>query len=646
MGTPTDIFGTIFLLVEEPMVIHTCLFTFLVFCSHGHAIFAQNAVSKGLSEDQAIAQALWLFVVPDTENTRTVDEAFEDAVEAFPRSAKIAFWQGRCKLYTRDTSGFWRDMSSAAETLSAPAALKTDIISPALQLKLRHAAEAIRKQIRRRTKEQTAASDNVAFEASLLKAITMEPTMIPAWAGLLESNDKSIAIAAADAWASVEVDNALPLYAKAAILTRDRRRDDPIDIAAIDALELGNTRPACRACDEPWPVDFSLTFPDDMPEAAAHLAGKPVTPDMLRKLAKTELSRVDALMLGNWGSGSEIHALGMLIAGQSHRLSPNDEVRYLRAFAGVDVHMIQSNRLSFTLACGRSNVFERLETMAVLHGEFSKGKQFADARHYIQSTKRKVADRYLARLAEDELWYADSLRADVDATEIMKANKQVVPVPEILVPAEVEPKLVVRDVVVGNGDMEILKLFYLERDHIYTCGLGQSPPTNPIDADEIEKLGYRTLGQTIDRVRESNLEQNTSTGLFLVARDIRMVSGIGHECWRSGYMGKRAPCIVAFTHTESVEDFRKYHPHVGVRLAQVLGPGGTLNGEDLAAVSEFTDLVVVPYERIVDQDGRLVELVRNCGLQFLVLVTKPDAHDRLKNVDCIAGAVFGELLTN
>src|SRR5690606_21625360 len=123
--------------------------------------------------------------------------------------------------------------------------------------------------------------------------------------------------------------------------------DDPIEIAAIEALEHGNSRPDCRAPDEPWPTRFSLTFPDPMPSDAADLAGRSVTPQMLRKIVESMFSQVDAIGDGAIISESAIRELGSLVLRQSHRLPIADDVRYLRAFAGVGVHMVQSNRFLY-----------------------------------------------------------------------------------------------------------------------------------------------------------------------------------------------------------------------------------------------------------------------------------------------------------
>lgn len=98
-----------------------------------------------------------------------------------------------------------------------------------------------------------------------------------------------------------------------------------------------------------------------------------------------------------------------------------------------------------------------------------------------------------------------------------------------------------------------------------------------------------------------------------------------------------------FAHRQQVLDFPKWHPSLGLRLAQTLGPGDQLDSEDLNEVPGTTDFVVVPSGRLVDQDGNLLPLVRSCGLKFLAVTDSPGALDHLKSAECIAGWISSDL---
>ena len=583
-----------------------------------------------------LAEAMWSLVYSGASDPVDVQSAFDDATEAYPRSAKVAYWRGRYGAYTSDRSRALKKLSNILGTLADPQSDNTKLADPPLERKLNAArlfAERIGKRIEQRANDQSVANTNEAFEISLLSAASLDTTLVAAWAGLLESRDTTIALTAADAWANEEPDNALPLYARAVVLTRDRNRGDPIDIEAIAALELGNRRPACRAPDEPWPINFSLNFPNSLPKDASGFEGKPVTPQMLRKSVEGMFFQVDAIGGGATVSESAIRGLGSSILGQSHRLSRQEDVRYLRAFAGVGVHLVQSNRFLFGVTAGSvDRTLNRLETIAVDQGDFESAEKLAGIRDYALATRRRVADSYRAAGAGE-----DSARIDLDANKIMDDLKKKISIPQIRFSDEQTSSLALGDGMDDKSNMVVFDLFYSSDHRVFVRRIDQSSPSGELDSDELSKRGYATLKQSIDDVRKANRQNRRSRGIFLVVDNGYMGRDIADTCFGSGYIGKRDPCIVAFTEVEVLEGFCRLYSHVDVRIAQILGTGEKLGMDDIKNISKKADLVVVPVSRLFQDDGQVAPYVLSTKLEFIAIASPPDQLKFVEGVECIVG---------
>ena len=614
----------------------------------GTSAFAQNAIESGTpsrSEDQMIAEAIWSLLNSGASDPVDIQSAFDDASEAFPQSAKVAYWRGRFSAYASGRYRVLKKLTIISGKLAEPQPDNAKIADPTVERKLsytRSIAKRIGELFEHQAKDQSALNTKYTFEVSLLNAASLDTTLVAAWAGLMESSDTTIALTAADAWAKEEPDNALPLYAKAVVLTRDRKRDDPIDIEAIAALERGNRRPECRAPDEPWPVNFSLSFPNSLPNDVAEFEGKPVTPQMLRKCVEGMFSQFDAIGGGAAVSESAISGLGGSMLFQSHRLSCQEKERYLRAFAGVGVHLVQSNRLLYGITAGNvDNTLNHLETLAVDQGDFESAEEIAGIRDYVFATSKRVAEGYRAAEHKD-----DSARLDLDANKIMKELKSRISIPQIRFNDEQRASLILGDEFDDDTNMVVFDLFYSNEREVFVRRIDQRSPNEEMNNAELLKRGYTSLEQSIDDVRKANRQTHRSRGIFLVVNNWYMSNNIAIECFSNGYIGKRDPCIIAFTAGEDLERFRESYPDLDVRIAQILGTGDKLGRDDFKEISKKADLVVVPATRLFQDDGQLTPYASSANLKFIATASRDEQSKIVDGVECIVGTAPLNLLSS
>jgi len=546
---------------------------------------ASESPSADISKDQLIAEAIWSLVDFGSGNSSDVEAAFDNASAAFPESAKVAYWRARFGAYASNRAQVFSQLTKTLKTLSEPQSDDSEIADLSVRRKLRDFrsyAKTIGKRIQQRAKEVSVDDATNAFELSLLNAASRDPSLIAAWSGLLESSDTTIALAAADAWASQEPDNALPLYGKAVILTRDAKPigTSAIDIVAIEAMELGNARPFCAAPDEPWPTEFSLKFPSSVPDEFAEFASMPVSQNLFRTIVEAMFFEIDAVRGGATISGSSLRDLGSLVLSRSHRLSAESDVRYLRAFAGVGVHLVNSNRFTYGITAGSvDRVLNRLETIAVDQRDFDHAQQIASIRDYVLTTRRKIADDFRTSERGD-----DPSRIDRDATQVMESNKRSIEIPSIDLDHEAEGPLIISDDDSSpDVDMVHIDLFYSSDNRVFARRRGQRLPDEIPKSDELTKLGFSTFEEAVVAVRSKNRDRRLRRGVFFVVNNKYLGQDIADECFAGGYLGKRDACIVAFFEREELESFREYYGHVDVRVAQVLGPGDVLDRDDLGA---------------------------------------------------------------
>ncbi len=610
---------------------------------------ASESTSADISEDQLIAEAIWSLVDLGSGKTADVHTAFRKAETAFPNSARVAYWRGRFGVYASNRAQVFSQLTETLKTLSNPPLAESEISDPSVRRKLRNmrsCAETIGKRIEQRAKEVSVDDATNAFESSLLKAVSHDPGLIAAWAALLESSDTTIALTAADAWASQEPGNALPLYGKAVILTRDAKPigTSEIDIGAIEALEHGNARPFCTAPDEPWPTEFSLVFPSSVPADLADFASKPVSPNQFRTIVEEMFFQIDAIGGGATISESSLRDLGTLVLSRSHRLSAEADVRYLRAFAGVGVHLVNSNRFLYGITAGSvDRVLNRLETIAVDQGDFTHAQQIANIRDYVLTTRRKIADDFRATERGE-----DPSRVDRDATRVMVPNRRSIEIPPIEFDDKSEGPLIISDD--GSSpdiNMVHIDLFYSSDYRVFARWRGQRLHNERPKSDELKQLGYYPFEEAVEAVRSENRERRLRRGVFFIANDEGLGREIADACFAGGYLGKRDACIVAFLKREQLESFREHFGHVDVRVAQVLGPGDIIDGDDLGTISPKADLVVVPANRLIDSNGQVPLCVRSSKLSFVVARSAVEQRNNLalmKSVRSVVGVLESPLV--
>ncbi|TWU16927.1 hypothetical protein [Allorhodopirellula heiligendammensis] len=597
------------------------------------------------SADQLIAETIWSLVDLETMEPQNPQAAFENAVRAYPESAEVAYWRGRLGAYTADRDRITRQISETLKKLAESQADDSEIADPDLKRKMRSVrsyAKVIGERIQQRANDDSNADIVRSPEECFLNAVSLDPSLIAAWARLAASTDLEIAVAAIDAWAEQEPDNALPFYAKAIVLMRTGNQSDPLDLAVIEALEEGNKRSDCRVPEEPWPVDFRLSFPQSLPEDAAELAGKPISPYMWRSMIENLFSQLLAIDGGTTVSESSLRGLGSVILQHSHQLSPQEDVRYLRAFVGVGLHLIDSNRLIFGgTAAAVERVLHRLENIAVVQGDFQHADELSNIEKHVRSVQRQVFDEYrAAEMGEDPG------RNDREATKIMAANRKELTVPSIQFARSAEPIMVISDADEAGENGWVLMNLCLSDDRDVMVRPSHHQPPDPIpDADALSDLGYHTLDQAINRVRKSNLQNRDRKGIFLVVDQPYLETDIAGECFTKGYVGRRDSCIVAFTERESLESFRDIH-YTNVRVAQILSPDGDLDNEQIDMVSPKADLLVVPLASLLAPDGGVLSTVKLSERRFVVMGA---AQEKLMHaatrVPSIVGVVVSKLST-
>lgn len=132
-----------------------------------------------------------------------------------------------------------------------------------------------------------------------------------------------------------------------------------------------------------------------------------------------------------------LRGLGSTILNDSNRLSPQEDVRYLRAFVGVGLHMIDSNRMLFAVtAASIDRVLKRLMNIAIDQGDFQHADEIMDIQRHVWNVQRKVIDAY----HEIEIG-EDPAHNDRDATKIMAANRKAMTVPTIQFATTAEPAI-------------------------------------------------------------------------------------------------------------------------------------------------------------------------------------------------------------
>ncbi|MFN6163212.1 MAG: hypothetical protein ACK57G_08465 [Planctomycetota bacterium] len=624
----------------------TVAFLYLLCCDLAFAQVDGCQPAKAKSEDQWVAEAMWSLVDLGSGRPGNPLTAFDEAVQAHPHSSKIAYWRGRFRLFASGQRAFLGKFAEIADELSKPDPAEAALADQNTRQKLSEAREFSKdfsKRVEDRLKELHSDDANMDFEVIFQKLVSSDPTMIIAWAILLESADPVIALTAADAWAEQEPDNALPLYAKAIVLQRQRGQKEPIDPSAIEALEIGNSRPACRAPDEPWPEEFDLRFPNSLPAEKAELRGKPVGQAQLRTYV-LGLFFTSQLFDRFATSGFAICDLGGEILGKSHRLSLEEDIRYLQAFAGVGTHLIHSNRLLYGMTAGEvGRILNRMETIAIDQEDFNHAIEIANLRDHVFTLKRKCSEGY-GTVSEKE----DEQLFDRVATQIMADNRKDLPIPTIEISKKPRPKWRISETRDDANDMVLLDLFHSNSHPEFVRGHNQAMPTQPLDPDELSRQGYRTLDEAIKNIRSTNFKEQSRRGIVVVLHSPYSMPSVFTACYLNGYMGRRDPCIIVFHSPKTLEFFQRKYTSLGLHLAQLLPPGDVLDQNTLDAVSKSADIVLVPYSRIMTADGQISPIAVASGKKFIIAGTKAEllrAENAVRENACLVGSMESDFVS-
>lgn len=440
-------------------------------CAYGQQ--ERDGDAKEQTEDQLIAQALWAMVqtYPESLESDDAKQAFDAAQDAFPNSARVAYWRGKCGFLQANMTRTLQRLVEVTDSLSDPG-LEASTDDPATKRKLgtaRPYVEQIRRRIQTRLDNSDDADDQADSDLAFLRAVQLDLTLTAAWVGLLESSDASVAVSAAEGWAKIEPDNALPLYAKAVVLTRDHLRlRTPVDEKAIEAIETGNQRPDCIAPDLPWPTGFHLTFSQAWDEEVPGIAGRQVPEPLLRIAVERLFSQLEAI--GNWStiSSSALQDLGVAILSTSHQLPLEHDIRQLRAFVGCGIHSADSNRLVYGITMGVvERHLNRLETIAVDQQDFESARAFQSIQKHLLETRRAVAGDYQANNEKSEpeqeseidtLLNIELPRDDVNATRVMQSREDPPEVPEIVTTSTDPSDSVIIGTDASSKDLDMLCL--------------------------------------------------------------------------------------------------------------------------------------------------------------------------------------------
>ena len=620
-----------------------CVFlaALLVFVTSAPAVAQDELATK--SEDQMIAEAIWSIVeignIRFAEKNKPIEpsKAFDAASKAFPKSAKVKYWHGRLGEYSTKRATAYVGLVRSLGKLAEPDPDDSHVADRSARNRIKNMrafASILQMQLHSRAQEASESESRNVFEFPLAEALALDQNMTCAWVALLESSDQSIALNAANAWAELEPHNALPHYAKAVILTRDASAEEPMYDAAIKAMEIGNTKPDCRVPTMPWPTDITLSYP--VTEELDELSGKPVDEKEFRRVVEGLFSQISFLSAHQTISGFSLMHLGGIVRNRSHALSRHEDVRSLRAFAGVGLHMVNSNHFVFGITAGSvDRVFNRLEMIAVEQNDFDAARKYEGLRNTVLEIQRKIS----IGLSKDHD-FGDSAKTDALATKVMKANPIDKTVPNIRLIKKGKEKLLITDDPDAESDMVLLKLFSTQEIDPYVRKPNETSPPTDLSAAELAARGYRTLEQTIEDIRKTNRTKELDRGILILPSSDGEFNDVWSVCDINGYLGKRDPCIIAVRSKQSLSNFREWFSGYDIRIAQFLYPGRSLDQTDVDAASPEADLYVLPSSRVFDANGEISPLIRESKKRFLIYTSKRNlerVHSKIANIDSIIG---------
>ena len=620
-----------------------------------------SALSQEIrSEDQLIAEALWAQADAGFDESNA-GEILAEARRKYPESAKVAYWQGRLGVRQQGIANVRKLMMKTIESLSETVAdeeidraTRNNIAAAQLSAMQMFAETADRFEKARQAQESS------SFELALIDAVCLDPKLASAWAALLESENIQLATAAADAWAAIEPDNSLPLYAKAIVQLRARpTHDSPVPLSVIEAIEEGNGRPECRVPTVPYPKRFRLHFSKPFNELFPGIAGEVVPKAIFRELVENGFHQIEAI--GNWStvSDSELRTLISVVGHESAKLPSEEEARRLRAVVGIGSHMANSNSLLFGMTLGSvERPLTRLETLATSHGDFEGARKFRKAGDHLNQTRWLVAQGYRDNPARSrpkrtsENWRETVLGAKMDsdderATKIMQSRARPLDIPDIRFERTLNqdsPLMVRYDESFPDTDLILIDVVESKDRNLHADRHGnqlskwlgnhaprQATSAGELTSKELESIGIPRLEDRIAEVRRLSRENDRTLGFFFVCRN-KYSQDLAYDCFFAGYRNKRDLCLIAFEDSESLSNFRQWYTDVDLRLVQILGPGELLTESDIKRVSDQADAIAVPLNRLLASDEEIPTPVVESRLPIYVIRSQDQGLQTLKKV--------------
>ena len=231
--------------------------------------------------DQAWAEAIWasLLVNPDDEST-VADEAFDRAIRQSKWKAPV----------------FVAMVGAVSGPKKAGEMMNRFVVE---YLRSARADEQVNKNHSELAKIVRRETSDV--EAAYLAAVADDPTYKPAWYELVKSSDRAISHEALAALNRLDPDNALLDFLQAADTINHQGAD-----AALDHIQAGNVKSACRAYPNLLPTRFSLRYPDSESFRMHGVVGRPISPSAFAYLVNIEAK------LWSWSDQEIPHRLRIL----------------------------------------------------------------------------------------------------------------------------------------------------------------------------------------------------------------------------------------------------------------------------------------------------------------------------------------------